>query len=147
MNESKCFYRIIALLAHVFKQIVYLSLRIFAYCKQDEENPYEPAITGQIIQEKCLNRLRGDATYNLYLNMTVEDDKQERTVIKSFLKSPFVKESGTGNRPLVVIREHSLNNDPVDVLPAQVGDNSEFCLYTVPYRCTDLSSMDLPDQQ
>jgi hypothetical protein len=137
--SNLCFYQTIVLLARVFSQLVHLSLEL-------EVIPMLPAITGHIIQERCLDLLRSGASYELNLLVHTRSDKRQRTIIKSFVEAPFVRQSGRDGRPRVIIRECALDPGFIDLSSPTSTDHTKFCVYTVPCLCRKLSSINLPDQ-
>ncbi len=58
-------------------------------------------ISAEIIQELCINRLKPLATYNLNLEIYVENDLKEKTIFNSFVNVPFVNRQ----HPRVFIQE------------------------------------------
>jgi hypothetical protein len=128
---SNTFHQAIALFSSVFGQLSHLSLKLQASTLTS--GPL--IISGDIIQQLCIDRLKPCATYILNLLLHVENDLEEKIIFKSFLTAPFVHRE----RPRVYIQERS-NWD--------IGHNYHcFMVYTSPCNDTilpsDLFSIDL----
>ncbi|CAF4005166.1 unnamed protein product [Rotaria sordida] len=118
------FHRTIALLSSVLSQICHLSLKLEA-CTL---NSGSLIISGDIIQELCIDRLKPMATYSLSLLLYVEDDLEEKIIFNSFFKVRFIDRES----PRVFIQEY---ND------SDISDTyHSFMIYTFPYNDTILSS-------
>ncbi|CAF1495481.1 unnamed protein product [Rotaria sp. Silwood1] len=118
------FHQTIALLSSVFSQLCHLSLKLEAFTLIS--GPL--IISGDIIQQLCIDHLKSMATYNLNLLLYVKDDLEEKIIFNSFLKVPFTHQQ----RPRVVIQERD-NFDLGDMY-------HRFIVYTLPYNDTILSS-------
>jgi hypothetical protein len=112
------FHRIIALLSFIFSQLCHLSLTLEA----DTLISGSSIISGDIIQQFCMDRLKPMATYSLNLLLYVEDDLEEKTIFNSFFQVSFTQRQ----KPRVFIQEC---ND---------SDMSRryhcFMVYTLPYN-------------
>ncbi|CAF4005015.1 unnamed protein product [Rotaria sp. Silwood1] len=103
-KDSISFHRAIALLSSVFGQLRHLSLKL----ESDVVISSPLTISGDIIQELCIDRLNQGAIYNLYLDLHVKHDAKEKIIFNSFLTAPFTNRP----RPKVFIQE--LISDDVD---------------------------------
>ncbi|CAF2581876.1 unnamed protein product [Rotaria sp. Silwood2] len=101
-KDSISFHRAIALLSSVFGQLRHLSLKL----ESDVVISSPLTISGNIIQELCINRLNQGAIYNLYLDLHVKNDAKEKIIFNSFLTAPFTNRP----RPKVFIQE-LISND------------------------------------
>ncbi|CAF4189589.1 unnamed protein product [Rotaria sp. Silwood2] len=118
------FHRTIALLSSVFGQLCHFSLKLEAFTLIS--GPL--IISGDIIQQLCIDRLKPMATYNLNLLLYVKEDLEEKLIFNSFLKVPFIHKQ----RPRVFIHERD---------NFVLGDiYHRFMVYTLPYNDTILSS-------
>jgi hypothetical protein len=118
------FHRTVALLSSVFDQLSHLSLTLFAFI-----SIFDPfTISGDTIQQLCIDRLKPSATYSLILSFYVRDDLKENTILKSFYKAPFTRRQ----RPRVFIQER----DTWDFSHGYYG----FMVYTLPYNSRILLS-------
>ncbi|CAF4965341.1 unnamed protein product [Rotaria sp. Silwood1] len=97
-KNSISFHRTIALLLFVFGQLNHLSLKLQA--RVVISSPL--VISGDIIQQLCINRLKPRATYNINLKLDVQDDIKEKIIFNSFLKVPFANRQ----EQRVFIQEH-----------------------------------------
>jgi len=82
-------------------------------------------ISGDTIQQLCIDRLKTSAIYTLNLSFQVEND-MEKIILNSFLKAPFTRRE----RPKVLIYEcdsWATRNKCYD-----------FVVYTLPYKNTSL---------
>jgi hypothetical protein len=122
--NSISFHRIIALLSSVWGQLCYLSLKL-----QGITSIVDPVmISGDTIQQLCIDRLQPTAVYILNLLLYIRDDCEEKLIFNSFFKVPFIHRQ----RPRVFIQE--LNE-------RDIGPRYHcFTVYTVPYNNTTLSS-------
>ncbi|CAF1314619.1 unnamed protein product [Rotaria sordida] len=118
------FHRTIGLLSSVFGQLCHLSLKLEAFTLIS--GPL--IISGDIIQQVCIDRLKPMATYNLNLLLYVQNDLKEKIIFNSFFKVPFTHQQ----RPRVVIQEC----DKFDLSDMY----HRFMVYTLPYNDTILSS-------
>ncbi|CAF2115476.1 unnamed protein product [Rotaria magnacalcarata] len=84
-ENSISFRRIIALLSSVFGQLSHLSLKIVAFLII----PTPLVVSGDIIQQLCIDRLKPLATYNLNIELDVKDDLKHKIIYNSFLDAPF----------------------------------------------------------
>jgi hypothetical protein len=83
-------------------------------------------ISGDTIQQLCIDRLKASAIYTLNLSFCAENDSEKR-ILNSFLKASF-----TGReRPKVFVqkRDHNRMVDATDYY---------FLLYTLPNKRTEL---------
>ncbi|CAF4396006.1 unnamed protein product, partial [Rotaria sordida] len=78
--NSISFHRIIALLSSVFGQLCRLSLTLAAFTSISDPL----IISGDIIQQLCIDRLQPTATYILNLLLYVLDDIEEKIIFNSF---------------------------------------------------------------
>jgi hypothetical protein len=114
----------IALLSSVFSQICHLSLKLEAYTLISGSL----IISGDIIQQLCIDRLRPMATYSLSLLLYVEHDLEEKRIFNSFFKVPFTHRQ----RPKIFIQEY---------IDSGISRTYHcFMAYTFPYKDTILSS-------
>ena len=97
-KNSISFHRIIALLSSVFDRLSHLSLKLVA--SMIISSPL--VISGDIIQQRCINRLKPLATYNLNLELHVNYDLEEKIIFNSFFNVPFTNRQ----KPKVFIEEH-----------------------------------------
>ncbi|CAF1314317.1 unnamed protein product [Rotaria sordida] len=106
INCKDCisFHRAIALFSSVFGQLCHLSLKL----ETGVVISSPLTISGDIIQELCVDRLNPEAIYNLNLNLYVEHDAKEKIIFNSFLTAPFTNRQ----RSKVFIQE--LISDDVD---------------------------------
>ncbi|CAF1380587.1 unnamed protein product [Rotaria sordida] len=123
-RNSISFHRIIALLSSVFGQLCHLSLKLEAFTLISDPL----IISGDIIQQFCIDRLQPMATYILNLLFYIMDDFEEKKIFNTFLKVPFTHRQ----RPRVFIQE--LDDHDFDDL------YHGFMVYTLPYNNTILSS-------
>ncbi len=125
---SNVYYRVyhlfIALLSSVFGQLSHLSLKLDA-CTL---NSGPLSISGDVIQQSCIDRLKPSATYSLNLYLNVEYDLEEKIIFNSFLKYPFTNRQ----QPRVFIQEC----DNFDI----GSDYHCFMVYNLPYNDTKLST-------
>ncbi len=123
-QNNNSFHRAIALLSSVFGQLSYLSLKTEAYtCISDPL-----IITGDTIQQLCIDRLNTLAKYNLNLSFYIRNDFEEKIIFNSFFKVPFAHQ----HEPKVFILECS---------NYAYGSNYHcFMVYTSPYNKTILST-------
>ncbi|CAF2993278.1 unnamed protein product [Rotaria sp. Silwood2] len=103
-KDGISFHRAIALLSSVFGQLRHLSLKL----ETDVVISSPMTISGDIIQELCIDRLNPGAIYNLNLDLHVQYDAKEKIIFSSFLTAPFTNRQ----RPKVFIQE--LVSDEVD---------------------------------
>ncbi|CAF3359636.1 unnamed protein product, partial [Rotaria sp. Silwood2] len=102
MNDNNsfnvnAFHRTIALLSFVFGQLNHLSVKLVAIMKIS--SPL--VISGDLIQQSCIDRLKPLATYNLNLELDVSNDLEEKIIFNSFFNVPFTNRQ----RPRVFIQE------------------------------------------
>src|SRR5437762_2522121 len=83
--DNISFHRAVALLSSVFSQLSRLSLKLNAYTLVT--GPL--IISGDTIQQLCIDRLKPLTIYVLDLSLYVEDDLEEKVILNSFLKVPF----------------------------------------------------------
>ncbi|CAF1208543.1 unnamed protein product [Didymodactylos carnosus] len=93
------FHRIIALLSSVFGQLTisHLSIKLEVFTL----NSGPLIISGDIIQQLCIDRLKPSATYILNLLLYVQYDLEEKIIFNSFSKCPFTNRQ----QPRVFIQE------------------------------------------
>ncbi|CAF3843521.1 unnamed protein product [Rotaria sp. Silwood1] len=118
------FHRTIALLSSIFCQLCHLSLKLEANTLISGSS----IISGDIIQQLCIDRLKPMATYSLNLLLYVEHDLEEKIIFNSFFQVSFTQRQ----KPRVFIQEC---NDS--------GISSRyhfFMVYTLPYNDTILLS-------
>ncbi|CAM2700788.1 unnamed protein product [Rotaria socialis] len=118
------FHRIIALLSSVFGQLCRLSLKSEAFTSISDPL----MISGDIIQQLCIDRLRPTATCILNLLLYITGDFEEKIIFNSFFKVPFIHRQ----RPRVFIQEFD----------DQDAGSTYHCfrVYTLPYNNAILSS-------
>ncbi|CAF1385267.1 unnamed protein product [Adineta ricciae] len=114
------FYRMTALFSLVFDRLNHLSLKLDAYMSISDSL----IISGDIIQQLCIDRLKSMATYRLSLLLSVENDMQDKFIFNSFLKSPFIHQE----KSRVLIQEYT-NHDISRSYHC-------FMIYTFPYNDT-----------
>ncbi|UJR32550.1 hypothetical protein I4U23_020012 [Adineta vaga] len=123
-RNSMSFYRMITLLSSVFGQLCRLSLELVAFTSLTDLL----IISGDIIQQICIDRLQSTATYTLNLLLYAADDFEENIIYNSFFKVQFIHRK----RPRVFIQKFDVR----DVGPRYYC----FSVYTLPYKSTTLSS-------
>ena len=122
--NTMSFHRTIVLLSCVLNQLIYFSLKLNSYT-----SIYDPfSISGKVIQQTCIDRLKPSASYALDLSFNVEKDWKEKEIYNSFVKAPFFRRS----KPKVIIQER--NNWGIG------RDYHCFILYTSPYNGTNLQT-------
>ena len=86
--------------------------------------PDSLVISGDTIQQLWIDCLNSLATFALYLRFTVRDDSNDKGILISFFKAPFINQE----RPKVVIRDNFDTN----------VDRNTYCfvVYTLPHRIT-----------
>ncbi|CAF4328275.1 unnamed protein product [Rotaria socialis] len=90
---------------------------------------YDPLIiSGDIIQQLCIDRLKPSAKYTLNLSIGVWNDMKNNTIFNSFLETSFSRRE----RPRVFIQEQDSWNIAYDV--------RRFVVYTTPYNAMILSA-------
>ncbi|CAF4304991.1 unnamed protein product [Rotaria sp. Silwood2] len=122
--NSISFHRIIALLSSVFRELCRLSLKLEAFTSISDPL----TISGDIIQQLCIDRLQPTATYILNLLLYVLDDIEEKIIFNSFFKVPFIHRQ----LPRVFIQELD-DRDFGSIYHS-------FRIYTLPHNDTILSS-------
>ena len=85
-------------------------------------------ISGDIIQQLCIDRLQPTANYSLNLLLYAANDFEEKLIFNSFFKIQFIHRQ----RPRVFIQKLDVR----DVSPRYYS----FRVYTIPYNSTTLSS-------
>jgi hypothetical protein len=123
-RNSISFHRTIALLSAVFGQLCRFSLELQAFTLVADPL----IISGDIIQQLCIDRLKPMATYSLNLLLYVEHDLEEKIIFNSFFQVAFTQRQ----KPRVFIQEC---NDS-DMSPRYHC----FMVYTLPYNDTILLS-------
>ncbi|CAF3430769.1 unnamed protein product [Rotaria sp. Silwood2] len=96
-TNSISFHRTIVLLSFVFGQLNHLSVKLVAIV--EISSPL--VISGDVIQQSCIDRLKPLATYNLNLELDVSNDLEEKIILNSFCNVPFTNRQ----RPRVFIQE------------------------------------------
>ena len=122
--NSISFHRIIALLSSVFCQLCRFSLQLKAFTSISDSL----IISGDIIQQLCIDRLQPTANYSLNLLLYAANDFEEKLIFNSFFKIQFIHRQ----RPRVFIQKLDVR----DVSPRYYS----FRVYTIPYNSTTLSS-------
>ncbi|CAF2443312.1 unnamed protein product [Rotaria sp. Silwood2] len=122
--NSLSFHRIITLLSSVLGQLCHFSLKLEAFTSISDPL----IISGDIIQQLCINRLQQTATYILNLLLYATDTFEEKIIFNSFFKVPFIQQQ----RPRVFIQEL----DDQDIGPTYHC----FRVYTLPCNHKILSS-------
>jgi hypothetical protein len=118
--DNISFHRAVALLSSVFSQLSRLSLKLDAYTLAT--GPL--IVSGDTIQQLCMDRLKPLAIYILDLSLYVEDDLEEKVILNSFLEAPFSRRE----QPKVFIKERdSWNIEPKCYC---------FVVHTSPYKGT-----------
>ena len=95
--NNTSFHRVIVLFSSVFGQLNHFSLKLEAYTSTID--PW--IISGDTIQQSCIDPLKPLATYNLNLLFNIEDDLEEKVIFNSFFKVPFTERQ----HPKVFIQE------------------------------------------
>lgn len=122
--NNKSFHRTMALLSSIFSQLCHLSLKLEA----DTLISGLSIISGDIIQQLCIDRLKPMATYSLNLLLYVAHDFDEKRIFNSFFQVAFTQRQ----KPRVFMQE------------CKDSDMNHryhcFMVYTLPYSDTNLSS-------
>ncbi|CAF4018988.1 unnamed protein product [Rotaria sp. Silwood1] len=122
--NTMSFHRTIVLLSCVLDQLIHFSLKLNSYASACD--PF--AISGDIIQQTCIDRLKPSASYALDLFFNIEKDLKEKEIYNSFVKAAFFRRQ----KPRVIIQER--NNWDIG------RDHHCFILYTSPYNGTKLQT-------
>ncbi|CAF3403770.1 unnamed protein product [Rotaria sp. Silwood1] len=122
--NSLSFHRIITFVSSVFGQLGHFSLKLEAVTSVSDPL----IISGDIIQQLCIDRLQPMATYILNLILYATDTFEEKIIFNSFFKVPFIQRQ----RPRVFIEEL----DDQEIGPTYHC----FRVYTLPYNDKILSS-------
>jgi len=110
----------VALLSSVFGQLNHLSLKLEARMLISGSL----IISGDIIRQLCIDRLKPMANYSLSLLLNVENDLQDKLIFNSFLKVPFIHRQ----RPRVFVQEYKNHG---------ISHTCHcFMIYTFPYNDT-----------
>ncbi|CAF0994060.1 unnamed protein product [Rotaria sordida] len=123
--DNRSFHRAIALLSSVFGQLTHLSLKLEMWSSVSD--PF--VVSGDTIQQLCIDRLIPCATYTLNLLLTIKEDLEEKVILNSFFKAAFTYRK----RPAVIIQENSR-------FSCITSDTYSFFVYTVPYNGTILET-------
>lgn len=123
-KNSLSFHRTTALLSSVFGQLCRFSLELEACTSAADPL----VLSGDIIQQLCIDRLQPTVTYNLNLLLFAVEDTEEKRVFNSFFQVQFIHRQ----RPRVFILE-------LDQKDLGAGFHC-FRVFTVPYYNTTLSS-------
>ncbi|CAF3926893.1 unnamed protein product, partial [Rotaria sp. Silwood1] len=116
------FHKTSALLLSVFGQLAHLSLIL----KADSLVSDPLIISGDTIQQLCIDRLNLLATFTLNLKLTINNDMKDKVIFNSFVKAPFTNRQ----QPKVFIQNYfSVNNS---------YDTYCFDVYTLPCSDTEL---------
>ncbi|CAF4479546.1 unnamed protein product [Rotaria sp. Silwood2] len=116
--SKRSFHKAIALLSSVFGQLTHLSLKLNAYTSISGAL----IISGDTIQQLCIDRLKPSAIYTLNLSVNVIKESEEKIIFTSFVKASFARRE----RPKVFVQE--LDN-------GTIGHNYHcFIVYTAPYN-------------
>ncbi|CAF1404229.1 unnamed protein product [Rotaria sordida] len=122
--NNNSFHRAISLLSSVFNRITHFSLKFEGYSYLSDPL----IISGDTIQELCINRLNPLARYYLHLTFYINNDLEEKIIFNSFFKVPFINQ----RRPKVFIQETNHFN---------IGETPHsFMVYTLPYNDKIFSS-------
>jgi hypothetical protein len=97
--DNSSFHQAIALFSSVFGQLSHLSLILEAYTLISGPS----IISGDIIQQLCIDPLKPCTTYILNLLLYAANDLEEKIIFKSFFTAPFVHRQ----RPRVCIQERA----------------------------------------
>ncbi|UJR07375.1 hypothetical protein I4U23_011661 [Adineta vaga] len=95
--DKRSFHRTVALFSSVFIQLTHLSLKLFASISISDSL----IISGDTIQQLCIDRLRTSAIYTLKLTFRVRNDS-EKIILHTFFNAPFTRRQ----RPKVFIHEY-----------------------------------------
>jgi hypothetical protein len=108
----------------VFGQLSHFSLKFEAYT-----SIFDPwIISGDTIQQFCIDRLKPLAMYNLNLLFNIQDDLEEKIIFNSFFKVSFTH----WQHPRLFIQERD---------SLSIGHNYHcFIVYTLPYNDTIIST-------
>ncbi|CAF2071159.1 unnamed protein product [Rotaria magnacalcarata] len=118
------FHRATALLSSILSQLCHLSLKLEA-----DTLISDPAIiSGDIIQQLYIDRLKPMATYSLNLLLYVEHDLEEKIIFNSFLQVAFTHRQ----KPRVFVQECNGSD--------MCSRYHCFMVYTLPYNGTILLS-------
>jgi hypothetical protein len=118
------FHRIISLLSSLLNQLCHLSLKLEA----DTYVCGSMIISGDIIQQLCIDRLKPMATYSLNLLLYVKNDSKEKIIFNSFCQVEFIQRE----KPRVVLQE---------CYESDISrDTHCFVVFTLPYNDTTLFS-------
>ncbi|CAF0769752.1 unnamed protein product [Rotaria sordida] len=123
--DNRSFHRAVALLSSVFGQLTHLSLKLEIWSSVSD--PF--IISGDTIQQLCIDRLKPCATYTLNLLLTIKKDLKEKVILNSFFKAAFTYRQ----RPAVIIQENSR-------LSCSTSGTYSFFVYTLPYNGTILET-------
>jgi len=123
--SNRSFHRAVALLSSVFGQLTHLSLKLVMWSSVSD--PF--IVSGDTIQQLCIDCLKSCATYTLNLLLIIDNDSEEKIILNSFFKAPFTHRQ----RPIVIIQENYRLSDSYD------GSYS-FFVYTSPYNGTILET-------
>lgn len=123
------FHRTIAIFSCVFVQLKYFSLKLQSY-----ELVCDPfIISGDTIQQLCIDRLNPSSIYALNLLFSVEQDANEKIIFNSFVKSPFTIRKYP---PVIIVEDRSH--------PIGYSNQHRFIVYTVPYNGNMLQTIHFP---
>ncbi|CAF4300258.1 unnamed protein product [Rotaria magnacalcarata] len=127
--NSISFHRSIVLLLSIFGQLTHLSLKL-----RTSMSLSDPIIiSGDTIQQLCIDRLKPFSSYALDLYFFAKEDLKEKSLLKSFVQAPFTSRK----RPRVIIRK-----DPDEDM---YYNTYRFNVYTLPYNGTELTKLLIPE--
>ncbi|CAF1641169.1 unnamed protein product [Rotaria magnacalcarata] len=127
--NSISFHRSIVLLLSIFGQLTHLSLKL-----RTSMSLSDPLIiSGDTIQQLCIDRLKPFSSYALDLYFFAKEDLKEKSLLKSFVQAPFTSRK----RPRVIIRK-----DPDEDM---YYNTYRFNVYTLPYNGTELTKLLIPE--
>ncbi|CAF1267735.1 unnamed protein product [Rotaria sordida] len=123
------FHQSIALLSSIFGQLTHLSLKLKT--SMSLSDPF--IISGDAIQQLCIDRLKPMSSYTLDLYFFANEELKEKILLKSFVQAPFTRRK----RPKVII----FKNPEEDIY----YNTYKFNVYTLPYNGTELTTLFTPE--
>jgi hypothetical protein len=121
---NRSFHRAIALFSSIFGQLTYLSLKLDLGSSEMSDRFI---VSGDTIQELCIDRLKPCAIYTLNLLLIIGNDLEEKRILNSFFKAAFTHRQ----RPTVIIQKNSRFTQ---------NSSYSFLVYTLPYNGTILET-------
>ncbi|CAF2571445.1 unnamed protein product [Rotaria sp. Silwood2] len=123
------FHQSVALLSSIFGQLIHLSLKL----KTSMSLSDPLIISGDTIQQLCIDRFKPLSSYTLDLYFFANEDLKEKILLKSFVQAPFTSRK----RPKVII----CKNPDEDIY----YNTYKFNVYTLPYNGTKLTTLFTPE--